>query len=144
MSSIFTVLARRWRGSAPTGTACADGAAPIARSAGESSSAWCGTACSSLPASLRHALGRLIDLVQAKGGDYGRFSDYCIYGDRSAMQYVWTKANRLRNLLESGRPPQNESVEDSLLDLAAYSLLWLSYRWERDRDIPLLGPSAWP
>lgn len=41
--------------------------------------------------------------------------------------YVWPIANklsRLANLLSSSNPPNHESIEDSLQDIAVYVLLW--------------------
>ena len=41
--------------------------------------------------------------------------------------FVWpiaTKLARLAALLNSTEPPQNESISDSLIDIANYSLLW--------------------
>ncbi len=41
--------------------------------------------------------------------------------------FVWpiaTKLARLGNLLSSDNPPNNESIEDSFIDIANYILLW--------------------
>ncbi len=43
------------------------------------------------------------------------------------LAFVWPIANklsRLANLLSDGRTPNNESIDDSLLDIATYVLLW--------------------
>jgi hypothetical protein len=37
---------------------------------------------------------------------------------------IFTKLSRLSTLLNSNKIPNNESVEDSLLDIATYILLW--------------------
>ena len=41
--------------------------------------------------------------------------------------FVWpiaTKLARISNLLNSGNIPNNESIEDSLIDIANYVILW--------------------
>jgi hypothetical protein len=43
---------------------------------------------------------------------------------------IGIKAARLRELLANGKPPENESVQDSRTDLAMYASLWASYRRE--------------
>ena len=40
---------------------------------------------------------------------------------------IGIKLARLRELLKSGKIPNNESIQDTRLDLAVYSVLWLSY-----------------
>jgi len=43
------------------------------------------------------------------------------------LAFIWPIANklsRLANLLNSSKQPNNESIEDSLLDIATYVLLW--------------------
>ena len=40
---------------------------------------------------------------------------------------IGIKLSRLKVLLTSGKEPNNESVQDSRLDLAVYSTLWASY-----------------
>lgn len=44
--------------------------------------------------------------------------------------FVWpisTKLSRLATLLNSDRPPNNESIEDSFLDLTTYCALWFAF-----------------
>lgn len=40
---------------------------------------------------------------------------------------IGIKLARLQVLLKSGKAPNNESIQDSRLDLAVYSALWASY-----------------
>lgn len=40
---------------------------------------------------------------------------------------IGVKLARLRELLKSNKEAQNESIQDSRLDLAVYATLWLSY-----------------
>lgn len=44
---------------------------------------------------------------------------------------IGVKLARLVELQGNGKIPQNESVQDSLLDLAVYSALYASYYWEQ-------------
>lgn len=41
---------------------------------------------------------------------------------------IGVKLARLRELLSTDKVPNNESVEDTFLDLAVYTALWSSYR----------------
>jgi len=53
--------------------------------------------------------------------------------DRSFAILIGTKLARLAELLEPGRIANNESVEDSFLDMATYCILWASYK-KRKQD----------
>lgn len=44
--------------------------------------------------------------------------------DQSFVWPIFTKLARLATLLNSDRTPNNESIGDSLLDVATYCLLW--------------------
>lgn len=65
----------------------------------------------------------------------------------SCEQLIATKQARLRNLIGSGRTPQNESVEDTILDRAVYAAIALamyrqglySYVPECGVDVPECG-----
>lgn len=48
--------------------------------------------------------------------------------DRVFATLVGIKLARIQELTRPGRAPQNESLEDSFLDLAVYTALWASYR----------------
>lgn len=50
--------------------------------------------------------------------------------DKSYAVLIGTKLARLGSLLSSGREPNNETVEDSFLDLINYCSLWLERRTE--------------
>lgn len=43
--------------------------------------------------------------------------------EQNCLSLIATKVARLGNLLASGKTPNNESIEDSILDLANYTLL---------------------
>lgn len=41
--------------------------------------------------------------------------------------FIATKLSRLQNLHTKGQPPINESMSDSILDLATYAVLYLAW-----------------
>jgi len=45
--------------------------------------------------------------------------------------FIATKLNRIRNLVDNGKPPENESISDSILDLATYAVLYLAWNQKR-------------
>ena len=56
-------------------------------------------------------------------------SEYCIslYQNNRDKTFVWpiaTKLARLATLLNSKAKPNNESIEDTMIDIANYVLLW--------------------
>lgn len=51
--------------------------------------------------------------------------------DQAFAVLIGTKLARLSALLSSGREPNNESIEDSFVDLTNYSALWGGYRTNR-------------
>lgn len=57
--------------------------------------------------------------------------------DQVFATLIGVKLARLAELSANGKTPQNESVQDSRLDLAVYATLWLSYH----EDAPALPPS---
>jgi hypothetical protein len=48
--------------------------------------------------------------------------------DKAFVGLIGVKLARLAELLQSGKTPVNESIDDSFLDLATYCALWGSYR----------------
>jgi len=47
--------------------------------------------------------------------------------DKAYISLIATKLARLGILLSSGRTPNNESIEDSFIDLCTYCILWASH-----------------
>lgn len=47
--------------------------------------------------------------------------------DKSFVNLIGTKLARLATLLNKTKDPENESIEDSFLDLCTYCALWSSY-----------------
>lgn len=48
--------------------------------------------------------------------------------DKVFQTMIGIKMERLKQLVGTGKVPNHESVDDSILDLANYAALWLSYR----------------
>lgn len=88
---------------------------------------------------------RMKELCLSKGDDYAGQSDRLanfkdagtISGSGAAQNcfnLMATKMARLKQLLSSGKTPNNESIQDSLIDLANYSFLLDSLLWEKDQE----------
>ena len=58
--------------------------------------------------------------------------------DKAFVVLITTKLARLATLLNSQAEPNNESIEDSFLDLTTYCALWASFHKfiETDKDCP--------
>ena len=83
-------------------------------------------------------LARMADLHDRKSADYAcdenRYSNFesaaATAGCSTDLVFavlIGIKLARLKELAK-GKEPNNESVQDSRLDLAVYSALWASYR----------------
>jgi len=51
--------------------------------------------------------------------------------DRAFAILIGVKLARLGQLLGHGKTPQNESIDDTMVDLTTYAAIWTS--WRRDR-----------
>jgi hypothetical protein len=58
--------------------------------------------------------------------DYGGIKEYFPFGDKSYVQMLHVKTQRLVNLTKTGGIPNHESIKDSVVDLMNYA----SYYWE--------------
>jgi len=83
-------------------------------------------------------LAAMAEIHQKKNHDYAKDSNpYSNFEGAAAtagcsvdtvfMVLMGIKMERLRELLTSGKDAQNESVQDSRMDLAVYAALWASY-----------------
>jgi len=73
------------------------------------------------------------DIQLSKGGDYAntdRLSNFKLAGEitgvgaeLNCLNMIATKVARLGVLLNSETQPNNESIEDNMLDLASYAIL---------------------
>lgn len=77
------------------------------------------------------AIRKAVALKKKKSSDYnsGGVSkfDYNLHGSQTCLDDIWKKVLRLRSLIDSGKPPENESIEDTLIDLINYSADFYSY-----------------
>ena len=90
----------------------------------------------SFEVSVAHTFQELLDLLLSKHKDYGprNISDApggAINGLRVRMH---DKLARINNLVDSGKEPEHESLEDSFKDMANYAiigLLVLRGKWDK-------------
>ena len=69
----------------------------------------------------------LADLIVAKQNDYGK-DNILGFGEQGLVVRLWDKINRLKNLIWNNQRPKNESVEDTLNDIAGYAIIGLMLR----------------
>lgn len=72
----------------------------------------------------------IAELLEKKNKDYGNSFDKTIdeYGMTAYFLRIEDKLSRLKNLSKSNSKPLiNESVEDTLKDIAGYTMLMLNY-----------------
>lgn len=88
--------------------------------------------------SFEDTLTKMLEIHKAKNQDYADpinpFSNFdvshyilSLFNNDRDKAFVWpiaTKLARLATLLNSNRTPNNESIEDSLVDCANYFILW--------------------
>lgn len=67
------------------------------------------------------------NLFKSKRADYGSTTEELInlYGPVTMLVFLRTKLSRLDNLLMNNKTPNNESVEDNIIDIANYAIIWL-------------------
>jgi len=85
-----------------------------------------------------NTLNKMLEVHRRKNEDYAYpsnpFSNFDVstYGlslfkntrDQSFVWPIFTKLARLSTLLNSGKAPNNESISDTLVDIANYVILW--------------------
>ena len=87
-----------------------------------------------------NATKEMLALYKSKDADYGgsvRMTRKIM--PNAILIRLYDKINRLKSLLESGKAPNNESIEDTLIDLANYAIIELI---ERQLDIERLSCST--
>lgn len=72
-------------------------------------------------------LAEMRRVLLAKQADYGP-GNIAKFGELGVLVRASDKVERLTNLLQSGREPNHESLDDSWLDLANYGLIGLLVR----------------
>jgi hypothetical protein len=108
-----------------------------ASSHGEPTASIGGTSSADFAFDVASTFQELADLLLSKHDDYGptnisRSPGGPINGLRVRM---WDKFARINNLVDSGKGPQHESLEDSFKDMANYAiigLLVLRGKWPND------------
>jgi len=104
---------------------------------GEPSASTRGTSSADFAFDVAATFQELADLLLSKHDDYGptnisRSPGGPVNGLRVRM---WDKFARINNLVDSGKGPQHESLEDSFKDMANYAiigLLVLRGKWPND------------
>ena len=80
----------------------------------------------------QHIINNLEDTYKRKNSDYGNSvgDTYEKFGDISFLTRITDKYNRILSLADKGEAGQvkEEALEDTILDLANYCLLWLVER----------------
>lgn len=77
------------------------------------------------PYSFNDIVNKIVSLHEAKNHDYGNsFHDtYVKFGLVSALTRLSDKMNRLTSLYQKKEAKINESIEDTLMDLASYAIM---------------------
>lgn len=93
------------------------------------------------PRTFQEALGLVLDdmreLMIAKQRDYGP-GNILDFGDQGVLVRANDKVARLKNLYKGNRP-QNESIDDSWVDLANYAVIAMMVRrgyWGLPMEVP--------
>jgi len=75
-----------------------------------------------------------LDIIKKKNSDYGAttdpFANFRMFGELGFLVRISDKLSRLKTLTERGSAEVDESVEDTLRDMANYANLLLAYRSE--------------
>lgn len=90
-------------------------------------------------AEVETVLKMMQDLLVIKAADYtdgnDQFSNFIKASQMTGLDtesvfkvHISTKVTRIMELTHFGREPKNESIDDTLLDLANYAALWLAWR----------------
>lgn len=80
---------------------------------------------------IREVTDELAELLQRKRNQYGT-GNLAVFGELGILVRTTDKVFRIKNLLETGREPEDESIDDSWFDTAGYAVLALMGR-RRDR-----------
>lgn len=82
----------------------------------------------------RDICNQMVELNIRKSGDYGQSYHDLIreFGDVAAVIPLQNKLDRIKNLVRKGGEANNESLSDSVLDLACYAVMYLMELNERE------------
>jgi hypothetical protein len=80
-----------------------------------------------------------LELMLTKHEDYGSnkegsvpLEDYFPFGDKSYVQMLHVKTQRLRALVDTPREPNHEKIIDTVRDLLNYTVFYLDYLTPKD------------
>ena len=80
-----------------------------------------------------------LDIIKKKNSDYSEvvdpFSNFRMFGEIGFAVRLSDKLSRVKRLLEKGSAEVDESLEDTLRDVANYANLLLAYRKEEQKNI---------
>ena len=92
----------------------------------------------------QYILSNLEDTYKKKNSDYGNSvgDTYEKFGDISFLTRITDKYNRILSLADKGKTGQvkDEALEDTILDLANYCLLWIverEYAEQPETELPI-------
>ena len=90
------------------------------------------------------ALSNMSDVMSKKRDDYSSNEDWLsnfressqiagVQLEQSILVYIGTKLSRIKNLMNNGSEAQNESLQDSALDLANYATILYAHLSDQPR-----------
>lgn len=76
----------------------------------------------------------LLEMFLQKHADYGKGN--ILSGKELGIAFrISEKAERLKNLLMSGNTPENESIEETFVDIAVYGVIGVLYRRQQFQNL---------
>lgn len=84
----------------------------------------------------RDICNQMIELNIRKSNDYGASYQNLLreFGDVAAVIPLQNKLDRIKNIIRRGGEVHNESLRDSVLDLACYAVMYLMELSERENN----------
>lgn len=84
----------------------------------------------------RDICNQMIELNIRKSNDYGASYQNLLreFGDVAAVIPLQNKLDRIKNIIRKGGEVHNESLSDSVLDLACYAVMYLVGLSERENN----------
>jgi hypothetical protein len=87
-----------------------------------------------LDEAFEHVNDELLEMFLQKHADYGKGN--ILSGKELGIAFrISEKAERLKNLLMSGNTPENESIEETFVDIAVYGVIGVLYRRKQFQDL---------
>lgn len=74
-----------------------------------------------------HVTKQLLSVFIRKHKDYGK-DNILDTGEMGIIFRINDKINRLKNLEQNNKEPQNESIDETWVDIAVYAIIALLYR----------------